>query len=215
MTTTAAIKVPVPLLNPNEPEAVIAVLHVADGQSVHVGDVLCELETTKSVEEVNATAAGWVVGLGGQQGDVVRAGELLCWIAPEPDWTPSVDQPAAAAAPGDLPDGLRITQPALALARTLGVDLNVLPKGPLVTGDRVRSYSGHGGHGGHGGHRGHRGQGGQGERSIPGIREVPSGDARRALRDGRPDPTHHERHGGDPDHRHRHRRCHGIPQGGR
>ena len=55
--------VPIPLLNPNEPEALIASLAVTEGQQVAAGDLLCTLETTKSTAEVVAESAGFVVGL--------------------------------------------------------------------------------------------------------------------------------------------------------
>ena len=63
-----------PLLNPNEPEALLAALHVQEGQSVHIGDPLCTLETTKSTADVSAEANGYVAGLRFQAGQTVQAG---------------------------------------------------------------------------------------------------------------------------------------------
>lgn len=130
----------VPLLNPNEPDALLAGLHVADGQQVQRGDPLCTLETTKSTAEVQAEREGYVAGLRVETGQTVRAGEILLFLADSPDEQPEAEAPQLnPEAVQELPQGLRITQTALALARREGVDLFVLPIGPLVTESMVRS----------------------------------------------------------------------------
>lgn len=128
----------IPLLNPNEPEALLADLFVSEGQQVAEGDPLCSLETTKSSAELTAQMDGYVIALCLEKGQSVRAGELLCYLAPSPEWTPGeqVEQ-----TPASLPPGLRISQPALNLARSLNLDLTKLPAGPLVTQEMVRAIS--------------------------------------------------------------------------
>jgi acetyltransferase EpsM len=136
-----AIPVRIPLLNPNEPEALIAALHVKEGQQVTAGDLLCTLETTKSTAELSCEAAGYVAGLEFTAGQSARAGELLCYLAPSPDWVPPAAVPAepqGEATPADL----RITQPALALARQHNLDLDKLPRGVLITEKQVRALLG-------------------------------------------------------------------------
>ncbi|MGQ0745108.1 MAG: biotin/lipoyl-containing protein [Acidimicrobiales bacterium] len=131
-----AMEVLVPMLNPNEPEAVVVSVAVIPGQAVGAGDVLCVLETTKSTEEVLSPAGGFVVGWTAAAGDTVTAGRRLCWVAASADWTPPADTAQAAdmgSTDGWLPEGLRISQPALAMARERGVDLSDLPIGPMVT----------------------------------------------------------------------------------
>jgi len=131
----------IPLLNPNEPEAVLAALHVTEGQQVLPGDLLCTLETTKSAADLPAEAAGYVVGLRYQQGQILPAGAVLGYIAQSPTWQPPAAEPAASQVPAQgsaIPDGLRITEPALALARQMGLELSTLPIGPLVTEAAVR-----------------------------------------------------------------------------
>ncbi|MFC1879710.1 NeuD/PglB/VioB family sugar acetyltransferase [Chloroflexota bacterium] len=128
----------IPLLNPNEPEAVLAALHITEGQQVAQGDLLCTLETTKSTAEVEAPGSGYVAGLRFEEGANVQAGELLCYLAESPDWRPpkaeSASDSTATAGSGEaLPPGLRITQPALALAQMSGLDLGILPLDRLVT----------------------------------------------------------------------------------
>jgi sugar O-acyltransferase (sialic acid O-acetyltransferase NeuD family) len=139
-----ALPILIPLLNPNEPEALLAALHVAEGQQVAPGDLICTLETTKSAADLPAEAGGYVVGLRFQQGQTVPAGAVLGYLAEDPAWQPPQLPPAPAQAgtSAELPAGLRITQPALALARQLGLDLARLPVGPLVTEQAVRQAAG-------------------------------------------------------------------------
>lgn len=136
----------IPLINPNEPEALLAGLYIHDGQQVAAGDLVCTLETTKSTADVHAEVSGYVVGLQAAEGQTVRAGTLLCYLAETPDWTPpeaesdspgELNQPQMPA--GELPPGVRITRPALELARESGLNLGQLPVGPLVTESTLRA----------------------------------------------------------------------------
>jgi sugar O-acyltransferase (sialic acid O-acetyltransferase NeuD family) len=124
-----------PLVNPNEPEAVIQAIHAPDRQSVSKGDALCTLETTKSTLEVEAPTAGYVVGWRFKQGQVVAAGEALCHIAESADWSPpEVTETSSQPIPG----GWRFTQPAEILAREYGLDLESFPPGVLITEAMVK-----------------------------------------------------------------------------
>ncbi len=130
------VPVLVPLLNPNEPESRLTAIHAPEGTHVEPGRPLVSLETTKSSVEVMAEATGYVAGLRASVGDLLRAGDRLCWLAPKSDWKPpQVERPAAEA---PLPEGLRMTAPALALARATGMALTRLPIGPLITEAQVR-----------------------------------------------------------------------------
>jgi sugar O-acyltransferase (sialic acid O-acetyltransferase NeuD family) len=134
----------IPLLNPNEPEAQVAAILVAEGQAVSKGDILCTLETTKSAADVAAEGEGFVVGLRFSQGETARAGEILCYLADSPGWKPptSPSQAPFASQPqasGNIPAGMRISQKALALAQEQGLDLSLLPSSTFVTESLVRS----------------------------------------------------------------------------
>jgi acetyltransferase EpsM len=134
-----AFEVLVPLLNPNEPEARLSELLVANGEQVKQGVVLCALETTKSTTELVAQQEGYVIGLQATVGDMLRAGDRLCWLADEADWQPP--EPERISVPsieGELPEGLRITEPALILAQRADLDLSSLPIGPLITKEIIR-----------------------------------------------------------------------------
>jgi len=139
------VSVLVPLLNPNEPESRLAAIHARDGTHVKRGQPLVTLETTKSSVEVEAEASGFVAGLQAKVGDVLRAGDQLCWLAESRDWKPPQVERGASEPP--LPDGLRLTAPALALARTTGLDLHRLPVGPLITETQLRDMLAGGGPG--------------------------------------------------------------------
>lgn len=136
----------IPLLNPNEPEALLAELYVSEGQRVAKGDPLCTLETTKSSAEVTCESDGYVVGLKFEQGQIVRAGEILCYLAENLDWVPPLSPESgqlaesSSTASWEVPEGLRITQPALKLAQQLGLELDSFPRDRLVTESLVRSY---------------------------------------------------------------------------
>ncbi|HWQ84343.1 MAG TPA: biotin/lipoyl-containing protein [Anaerolineales bacterium] len=135
------IPVTTPLLNPNEPEASLAALHVQNGQHVTTGDPLFTLETTKSAADVQAEEAGYVTGIQVHIGDTVQAGEILCYLADSPEWTPA--EPAVQLTPQTdqpVPEGLRITHPALELARQSLVDLSQLPRDQLITETTLRAY---------------------------------------------------------------------------
>jgi sugar O-acyltransferase (sialic acid O-acetyltransferase NeuD family) len=125
----------IPLINPNEPEAVLAAVHIKEGQQIAAGDLLCTIETTKSTAEIAAEQPGFVIGLRLAVGQSVRAGEVFCYLAEtaESDIPVQPSEPTLSSQDQPVPEGLRITQPALELARKNNLDLASLPVGPLVT----------------------------------------------------------------------------------
>lgn len=132
----------IPLLNPNEPEALLASLSVAEGAAVETGQVVAVIETTKSTGEVQVEAAGYLVGLRYQEGDTLQAGEVLAYIGDTPDardpslppWVEPVEPDISA---GEGPSELRITEPARALALAEGLALESLPRDILVTREMI------------------------------------------------------------------------------
>lgn len=127
----------IPLLNPNEPEAKIVAMKMRQGQRVTIGEVLCTLETTKSTADVVAEREGYVVGIHAAVGDLIRAGERLCWLTESADWQPPVPTSIKPTKELSLPEGLRITEPALSLAKQANFDFSMLPIGPLITQSMV------------------------------------------------------------------------------
>lgn len=117
-----------PLVNNNEPEAQVIELPVAHGDHVAAGDLLCVLETSKSTEDVEAAAAGYVGRLRVRQGDMVVQGDPICTLFDGPP-------PAEDAAAGDAAGGeLRLTRKAELLIREAGLtDLSSLPTDRFIT----------------------------------------------------------------------------------
>lgn len=133
-----------PLLNPNEPEALLTTLFVKEGQHVRAGETLCVLETTKTTLEFTSPGAGYICGLCAAQGDMVTAGEVLCWLAEQAGQKPPQKPPQAAeektTSASGTPAGMRITQPAYALAAKHGLDLSSLPHTGLITEQTIRDH---------------------------------------------------------------------------
>ena len=124
----------VPLVNTNESDSVLADLPVKESQRVKKGALIAVFETTKSTFELIAERDGYVLGLMQTSGASMRAGDLLCYLSDSAD-APLPERPETAGEPEKdaAPEGLRITQPALALAREVGVDLEQLPGDTLIT----------------------------------------------------------------------------------
>lgn len=133
----SAFAVTIPLINPNESEARLVALHVKAGQKVKEGALLATLETTKSTFELTAEKAGYVVGVTTKPGELIKAGATLCYLAGSKDWKPPKVKRETATV--GIPDGLRITQPALLLAQKGKLDLSTLPVGPIITEQQIRS----------------------------------------------------------------------------
>ena len=135
-----AIPVVVPLLNPNETEARLVNLLVKEGKAIKVGAVIATLETTKSTFELLAEGAGTIAGIAAKPGDMLQAGSTLCYIAKSKTWKPPKPQKIKSAKPDSqkLPDGLRLTQPALLLAQKGNLDLSTLPIGPIITEEQIK-----------------------------------------------------------------------------
>jgi acetyltransferase EpsM len=135
-----SIPITIPLINPNEPEALLAALHVLEGDEMSQGDPICTLETTKATAELEAEADGFIVGLRFSEGDTVNAGDLLCYLAENPNWVPpeaeavDVDETDR----GTVPEGVRVTRPALKLSQQHNLDLGAFPPGTLITENMVR-----------------------------------------------------------------------------
>jgi acetyltransferase EpsM len=128
----------IPLLNTNEPEALLAAITVEEGAAIEAGQVVALIETTKSTGEVQAETGGFLVGLRYKEGVSLQAGDVLAYIADspsakDPTLPPWAGESAGVALAGEDLDGLRITEPARELALAEGVPLGSLPKGTLVT----------------------------------------------------------------------------------
>ena len=136
-----AVTISIPLINPNEPEALLIELFVIEGQLVEEGEPLCTLETTKSMQEIVAQQAGYIIGLRYTKGDTVKAGDILAHLSEDPDWQPSefIKSTVVEFMEDELPEGLRISQPALEFVRSHGLDINKYSKNVFVTLEMVQA----------------------------------------------------------------------------
>jgi len=127
----------IPLLNANEPEALLVSLMCVDGAPVAQDQVLAVIETTKSTGEILAEKSGFLVGLRYTEGDTLPAGETLAYIGETPDaQDPSLPPWGTETMEKEehtSPDGLRITKPARELALASCLDLSSLPHGLMIT----------------------------------------------------------------------------------
>jgi len=131
----------VPLLNANEPEARLVVIHVKDGQPIEKGALLFTIETTKAAADIDAPETGFLRLLV-KEADMLAVGERMAFI------TETADEPLPR--PTDTisssmvlhPSSLRITSPARALAEKLGIDPATLPSDRLVTAAIIRELAG-------------------------------------------------------------------------
>jgi sugar O-acyltransferase (sialic acid O-acetyltransferase NeuD family) len=129
------IPIQIPLVNPNEPEALLASVEAQEGQFLEEDDLIALVETTKTTGEIRAERPGYLVGLRFKQGDTLQAGEVLAYIGSTPNARDPSLQPwlkNEVTESEEVPE-LRITDPARELALASGLDLSTLPQGPLVT----------------------------------------------------------------------------------
>jgi acetyltransferase EpsM len=133
----------IPLINPNEPGALLAALHIIPGQFLKEGDSLCTLETTKSTVELTAEHDGFFIGLAYAVGQTLQAGEILGYLADSADWSPPEAYQPAPAVPASNFEGLRISQAALALAQQHGLDLTHFSSEIFITEKMVREMIDH------------------------------------------------------------------------
>ncbi|MBI3920473.1 MAG: E3 binding domain-containing protein [Armatimonadetes bacterium] len=133
----------VPSAGQTTEEAVFVAWRVTVGQTVKVGDILAELETDKALMELESYAAGQILKLMAQEGDVITAGQIIalvgepgetCEVASTGDtdsWEESEQTSAVASGgresvPSAAQDALGrtvATPAARTLARRRGVDL--------------------------------------------------------------------------------------------
>jgi pyruvate dehydrogenase E2 component (dihydrolipoamide acetyltransferase) len=152
-----AISVVMPALEMAQETGKLLAWRKKEGDSVTKGELLFEVETDKTVVEIEALASGILAGITSYEGAVVPVGVTIAWIvAPgeQPPATPTTPAASArattaqsrlptAAAPASEQSStqtVQISPKARRLARERGVDINkVRGTGPdgTITGDDV------------------------------------------------------------------------------
>jgi sugar O-acyltransferase (sialic acid O-acetyltransferase NeuD family) len=82
-TTTEFVRVPLPQLGANDPSAQILEWLAGEGAHVRAGEPICRVETTKSVSDVEAPTAGYLVPLI-TPGSDAETGAVIAVLASEP-----------------------------------------------------------------------------------------------------------------------------------
>lgn len=144
---TEFVRVPLPQFGPNDVSAQILEWLVSEGAQVRAGEALCSVETTKSVSDVEAPAAGYVVTLV-EAGASADTGQALAVVASAPAsreevarWLAEQEAQAAAAQPATTTAQPKWTFKAELLARQQGIDIAAVPaSGGRVTEADVRAY---------------------------------------------------------------------------
>jgi pyruvate/2-oxoglutarate dehydrogenase complex dihydrolipoamide acyltransferase (E2) component len=78
----AAIEVILPKVDMDMDSGVIVVWKVSEGDRVQQGDILFEMETGKSMMEVEAPGSGIIRGLAAITGEPTAVGTTVAWIDP-------------------------------------------------------------------------------------------------------------------------------------
>lgn len=115
-----------PRVNNNDDTVQVIALHVSPGDEIKRGDLLAEVETDKSVMEVEAEIDGFVLELRYEIDAAADVGSVLLWIGGTPD-EPIPKLPGDA--DSDMPEGGpgRPTAKALAMLRRYGLTPNQVP----------------------------------------------------------------------------------------
>ncbi len=132
------VPITIPLINPNEPSALLVAVYVKAGQRIARGDKLCTLETTKATQDLAAEADGSLVGLAFTAGQTVQAGDILGYLAEKPDWMPPIPAITPSGSVQSRPEGLRISQAALSLAQQHQLNLSRLSSEVFITEKMVQ-----------------------------------------------------------------------------
>ncbi|ROT93599.1 biotin/lipoyl-containing protein [Histidinibacterium lentulum] len=122
------------------------------GDRVAAGDVLFEVETDKSVMEVEAQGEGWLVDVAAEEGSDVPVGRVIARIADSPGESGAAEAQASAPAPDAgaeapapapdtpaLPEGRAVIMPVLGMAQDAGllVAWSVEPGARVEAGDTL------------------------------------------------------------------------------
>lgn len=140
----------IPQVNPNETDAILVDLFIEEGKWVEAGEIIGVLETTKSTQELIADIPGFVAGLHFSEKDLVTTGDVLCTLVQTNEEvesysatiTPLQENQASSEQKQNYEAGyadLRISGPALELAKVNQLDPDLLPRDRFITQDVVLS----------------------------------------------------------------------------
>jgi acetyltransferase-like isoleucine patch superfamily enzyme len=136
----------IPTTDVNSESAIVTAWRVPDGSLVEAGELVAEVETSKSVLEVVTSEPGYLLQCAGE-GEEVSLREPLAYLFPSAE---ALEEHAArraeevAKAALATAGAVRATAPAVRRAAELGVDLAPLATSELVTVKMVEAAAGNG-----------------------------------------------------------------------
>jgi acetyltransferase-like isoleucine patch superfamily enzyme len=136
----------VPTSDVNSETAIVTNWYVADGSLVDPGELIATVETSKSVLDVQAPEAGYLMRCA-EEGEEIVLERPLAYLFADPDALHEHAQRVAEAKAletAGASNGVHATAPAIERAAELGVDLRRLPAGRLITLKMVEALAANG-----------------------------------------------------------------------
>lgn len=129
------VAIVMPKMSMTMTEGELLTWHVKVGDEIKLGDVVCEVATDKIDMEVEATAAGKVIALHGNPGDVLDVGAALLTVESESDdlLAGIFDAPAAPVVESSAPAPAPTTAPVVQAVPPAAETVSVLNEKPLAT----------------------------------------------------------------------------------
>lgn len=145
-------EIKLPRMDDDHEESSIVFWYKQEGDEVSEGDTLVEVQTEKSVSEIEAETDGILEKILVPRGGVAKVGDVLCIINPEPDQASKDTEKSGATVSTDIKDGkekefVRIAPRLRKIAKDLGVDLTaVIGTGPggKITEEDIRNTAAEG-----------------------------------------------------------------------
>ncbi|MDD2914603.1 MAG: 2-oxo acid dehydrogenase subunit E2 [Gallionella sp.] len=131
------IEIKLPQSNVNDTTARIIEWRVADGEKVSIGQVILVIETSKSAEEIESPASGYIKILS-QVDAEISVGETLAVIGASPEALSDIAIKSPEARPPEV--AIKATADAKELAASHNIDLGVLKVRGIITKRHVENF---------------------------------------------------------------------------
>lgn len=137
-------EVDIPQISVNDEFVVLVRWLVTDGEKVYEGDIIAELETSKSLVELASEGSGYIFSLV-REGEKVIPGTKVAIISEKNDSSvvKEYTQPhyGNQETKSTVPEGFQLTKKAEELALELKIDFSRLPKGQILRERDILEYS--------------------------------------------------------------------------
>jgi sugar O-acyltransferase (sialic acid O-acetyltransferase NeuD family) len=127
-----------PQLNANETDITITEWMFTSGDAVSEGDVVCCIETTKSVLDLTVESSGFLFHRY-EEGQEITVGTIIGWVFPTND-PGQVDKVLKASNVQDVPREFLITKKAKKLIQGHGLNIDDIPHEGIIGIEQVEAY---------------------------------------------------------------------------